>query len=410
MLDAEVWLKPMLVLGRDGIGAFSLSKAFDKVIRLAGRWYPVEDAGRSGLGTLWLDVEEGLEADETAEVVEPLDAVRAIVREGSSGRADVEGSGAGVREVASTDLLLILFLEVDTGIMEVEGPGSRGLPGVWNAGAVDLGLVGEEGFDFACELAVGRAKPIDFRGLGVTGANAATGFLSSFPSLSVSTFSVSPLVSFGLAVTLAGSGSFSFNASACLLLAVVDLVTLPSLDIGVGRAVPFVVFVRVTPLGPGFAVLERNLEVFVDFAAGSLESPGGRSFALPLPFSSDKIVSTAGGCTGVGFEVSGPGGTMEAGNSGEPCFSGGCGSDIDGASEGTGSGSGAGSLEALEAGGSIGYGSAGIGGSTETDLDREARREGGVGDLEGSRKDNGFGWGGMRCEVCLARTGLGSRS
>lgn len=206
---------------------------------------------------------------------------------------------------------------------------------------------------------------------------------------------------------MAGSGSFSLNASTCLLLAVVDLVTLPSLDIGVGRAVPFVVFVRVTPLGPAFVVLERNLEVLVDFAAGSLEGPGGRSFALPLPFSSDTVVSTAGGCTVVGIEVPGPGSTVEAGNLGEPCFSGACGSDIVGASEGTGSGTG--SLGALEDGGSSGYGSAGIGGSTETDLDREARREGGVGDLEGSRKDNGFGCGGMRCEGCLARAGLGSR-
>lgn len=107
-------------------------------------------------------------------MVEPLDAVRAIVREGSSGRVNVEGSGPGVREVASADLLLALFLEVDTGIMEVEVPGSRDLPGVWNADTVDLGLVGEEGLDFACELAVGKAKPIDFRGLGVTGANATT--------------------------------------------------------------------------------------------------------------------------------------------------------------------------------------------------------------------------------------------
>ena len=100
--------------------------------------------------------------DEAVELMELLDMVRAT---------DVEGSGAGVREFGSTDLLLTLFFEVDTGIIEVEVPGSRDLPGVWNAGAVDLGLVGEEGLDFACELAVGRAKPIDFRGFGVTGTD-----------------------------------------------------------------------------------------------------------------------------------------------------------------------------------------------------------------------------------------------
>jgi hypothetical protein len=87
---------------------------------------------------------------------------------------DIERSGAGVREVASTDLLLILFFEVDKGIMEDEVPGSRDLPGVWNAAVVDLGFVGEEGLDFACELAVGNAKPIDFRGLGVTGVDETT--------------------------------------------------------------------------------------------------------------------------------------------------------------------------------------------------------------------------------------------
>lgn len=84
---------------------------------------------------------------------------------------DVEGSGAGIREVGSIDLLLILFFEVDTGIMEAGVPGSRGLTGVWNAYAVDFGLVGEEGLDFACELAVGKVKPIDFRGFGVSGVD-----------------------------------------------------------------------------------------------------------------------------------------------------------------------------------------------------------------------------------------------
>ena len=109
--------------------------------------------------------------DEAAEVTELLDAVRAIVRDDSSDCVDVEGSGAGVREAGPTDLLLILFFEVDTGIMEVEVPGSRDFPGVWNVCAVDLGLVGEEGLDFACELAVGKVKPIDFRGFGVSGVD-----------------------------------------------------------------------------------------------------------------------------------------------------------------------------------------------------------------------------------------------
>ena len=48
-------------------------------------------------------------------------------------------------------------------------------------------------------------------------------------------------------------------------------------------------------------------------------------------------------------------------------FSGGWGSGIVGATGGTGSGSGAGPFEALEVEGTSGYGSAGIGGSTETD-------------------------------------------
>lgn len=109
--------------------------------------------------------------DEATEVMELLDVVRAIVRDDSSDCADVEGSGAGVREAGPTDLLLILFFEVDTGIMEVEVPGSRDFPGVWNVYAVDLGLIGEEGLDFACELAVGKVKPIDFRGFGVSGVD-----------------------------------------------------------------------------------------------------------------------------------------------------------------------------------------------------------------------------------------------
>ena len=118
-----------------------------------------------------MDTEESIEVDEPVEVTELLDVVRAIVRDESFDWVDVEGSGAGVRGAASTDLLLIRFFEVDTGIMEVEVPGSRDFPGVWNAWAVDLGLVGEEGLDFACELAVGKAKPIDFRGFGVSGVD-----------------------------------------------------------------------------------------------------------------------------------------------------------------------------------------------------------------------------------------------
>lgn len=124
-----------------------------------------------GLDVLWLDIEDSMEVDEVAEVMELLDAVRAIVRDELLDCVDVEGSGAGVREVGSIDLLLTLFFEVDTGIMEAEVPGSRGFPGVWNACAVDLGLFGEEGLDFACELAVGKAKPIDFRGFGVNGVD-----------------------------------------------------------------------------------------------------------------------------------------------------------------------------------------------------------------------------------------------
>lgn len=108
-------------------------------------------------------------------MIELLDAVRAVVRDEPLDCVDVEGSGAGVREVGSRDLLLILFFEVDTGIMEIEVPGSRDFLGVWNACTVDLGLVGEEGLDLACELAVGKAKPIDFRGFGVSGVDEGTG-------------------------------------------------------------------------------------------------------------------------------------------------------------------------------------------------------------------------------------------
>ena len=63
-------------------------------------------------------------------------------------------------------------------------------------------------------------------------------------------------------------------------------------------------------------------------------------------------------------------GVMEGVISDESRFSSGWGSGIVGATGGTGSGSGAGPFEALEVEGTSGYGSAGIGGSTETDLDR----------------------------------------
>ena len=79
VLDIEVGLKPMLVFGRDGIGAFNRSKAFDKLTKLAGLWYPVADAGRTSLDALWLDTEDSIEVDEVAEVTELFDAVRAIV-------------------------------------------------------------------------------------------------------------------------------------------------------------------------------------------------------------------------------------------------------------------------------------------------------------------------------------------
>jgi len=109
--------------------------------------------------------------DEATEVTELLDVVRAIVRDDSSGCADVESSGAGVREAGPTDSLLILLFEVDTGIMEVEAPGSRDFSGVWNAYMVDLGLIGEGGLDFTCELVVDKVKPVDFRGFGVSGVD-----------------------------------------------------------------------------------------------------------------------------------------------------------------------------------------------------------------------------------------------
>lgn len=130
VVDVGVELKPMLVFGRDGIGAFNRSRALDKLTRLAGLWYSVGGGRRPGLGVFWVDIEERMEVDEVAEVMESLDVVRVNVRDDSLGRAGVEGFGAGVREVGSTDLLLTLFFEVDTGIIEAGVPGSRDLPGV----------------------------------------------------------------------------------------------------------------------------------------------------------------------------------------------------------------------------------------------------------------------------------------
>lgn len=77
--DVEVGLKPMLVFGRDGMGAFNRSKAFDKLIKLAGLWYPVGGTEGTCLGALCLDTEESMEVDDAAEFKEPLDAVRVSV-------------------------------------------------------------------------------------------------------------------------------------------------------------------------------------------------------------------------------------------------------------------------------------------------------------------------------------------
>lgn len=185
--------------------------------------------------------------------------------------------------------------------------------------------------------------------------------------------------------------------------------TLLSLDIGVGRVGAFVVFVRVTPLGPAFAMVGRNSGTFAGSAAESLDCSGACSSALPFPFSFGSIVSGAGGTTGVGSAISVVvGGNVGGTGSGELPFSGGCESGIVGATGRTGSGSGAGPADMSGVEGTSGYGSAGIGGSTETDLERETRWEGGEGDLEGKRNDNGFGCGGIRCEYCLVRVGLGS--
>ena len=187
--------------------------------------------------------------------------------------------------------------------------------------------------------------------------------------------------------------------------------TLRSLDIGVGRAAAFVAFVRVTPLGPAFLMVERNPRTFVGFVTGSLDGSGARSSVLPFPFSSGSTLSGTVGSTGAGTTISSAvGGGVEGITSDESCFSGGCGSGIVGETGNSGSGSGcnAGPSEGLEVEGTSGYGSAGIGGSTETDLERETRWEGGVGDREGNRNDSGFGCGGIRCEDRLVRPALGS--
>lgn len=230
--------------------------------------------------------------------------------------------------------------------------------------------------------------------------------MSSFTSFSSPTFPVSPPPPSDLVASPAGPFSFSPNASACLLFAVDDRVTLLSLDIGVCRAAILVAFVRVTPLGPAFAVAERNLEAFVDFVAGSLDGPGACSFTLPLPFSSGSTVSGAGG-TGAGAAASGVVGvTAEGGISDGSCFSDGCGSAIVGAIGGSGSGSGAGPIEGSEVEGNSGYGSAGMGGSMETDLDLTIRWEGGAGGLEGNGKDSGVGCGEIMFRDCFVGRGL----
>ena len=91
---------------------------------------------------------------------------------------------------------------------------------------------------------------------------------------SFSTFPSSPSSPFDFVARFVRPFSFSFNTSASLLFAVDDRVTLRSLDIGVGRTETFVALVRVTPLGPAFAVMDRNFEAFIDFVTGSFDGPG----------------------------------------------------------------------------------------------------------------------------------------
>ena len=120
-------------------------------------------------------------------------------------------------------------------------------------------------------------------------------------------------------------------------------------------------------------------------------------------------MSGAGGGTGGGTAISVAVGRGVGGiTSDESCFSGGCGSGIVGETGSSGSGADAAPAKTLQVEGISGYGSAGIGGSTETDLERETRWEGGVGDLEGNRNDSGFGCGGIRCEDRLVKLALGS--
>lgn len=159
----------------------------------------------------------------------------------------------------------------------------------------------------------------------------------------------------------------------------------------------FVVLVRVTPLGPAFAVVGRNLEALADLIAGNLDATC--AFALPLPFSPGAVVSGGGGGVGSGTTASVVAGTVLEGiGSVESCISG-CRSGIVGAM-------GAGSGPGTKVEGTIGYGSAGIGGSTEVDLELAARWEGGVGDLEGKGNGSGFGCGGIKCEGCLVSPGV----
>lgn len=119
--------------------------------------------------------------------------------------------------------------------------------------------------------------------------------------------------------------------------------TLRSLDIGVGRAAALAAFVRVTPLGPAFAVVERNPETFIGFITGGLDGSGTRSSVIPFPFSSGSTLSGTGGSTGGGTIISAAvDGSAEGVNSDESRFSGGCGSGTVGGAGSSGPGSDAG--------------------------------------------------------------------
>ena len=162
-----------------------------------------------------------------------------------------------------------------------------------------------------------------------------------------------------------------------------------------GRTVAFVVLVRVTPLGPAFVVAERGLGTLIDLIAGSLDA----TCAFALPFSPGAAASDGGRGAGAGTtDPVAVGTVLEGIDSGESCLSG-CRFGIIGAM-------GAGSSSGTKAEGTIGYGSTGIGGSTETDLEPAARWEGGEGDLEGKGNGSGFGCGGIKCEGCLVSLGV----